>query len=197
MEKTENSRLLNLFRKKRALLEGHFILSSGLHSDQYLQSALVLQDPKAAQELGKLIADQFPGQVDVVISPALGGLIIEHEVARAKGCRAIFCEKDEQGKPILRRGFQLCPKESALVVEDVITTGLSTMEVLSFVEKAKANLIGIGSLVSRSKAGMEKLLKYNKPITALLNLEIQQWDPKECPLCKKGIPAEKPGSRKK
>src|SRR4051812_17343769 len=127
--------LLQLFKEKGALLEGHFVLSSGLHSDRYLQTALLLQYPAIAEKLGKDLAAQFNDHVDVVISPAVGGLIIGHEVARAKNARAVFAEKDDSGKPTLRRGFTLSPDENVLVIEDVITTGLSTAEVVKLVQQ--------------------------------------------------------------
>ena len=189
--------LLDLFKEKHALLEGHFILSSGLHSDRYMQSALLLQHPKIAEDMGKRIAEKFPGPVDTVVSPAIGGLVIGQEVARAKGARAIFSEKDDQGKPVLRRGFVLEPKEKVLVVEDVITTGLSTNEVISLVEQSGAELVGVGSVVNRSGGENKTLAKWGKPVFSLLNLKVESWKPEECALCKKGIPAVKPGSRKK
>jgi orotate phosphoribosyltransferase len=189
--------LLELFKTKRALLDGHFVLSSGLHSDRYLQSALLLQHPDVAEKLGKALAEKFPGKIDTVVSPAIGGLVIGQEVARAKRCRAIFSEKDDQGKPILRRGFELEPGEKVLIVEDVITTGLSTLEVVTLVQKAGAELIGIGSIVNRSEKPNEKLLQIGKPVHALLNLKVESWGADNCALCKKGIPAVKPGSRKK
>src|SRR5262245_24235246 len=121
----KESDLFNLFKEKKALLEGHFILSSGLHRNRYMQSALLLQYPDIAEKLGQELADLFPEQPDVVVSPAMGGLIIGQEVGRAKKCRAIFTEKNEEGKPVLRRGFSVEPGEKVLVIEDVITTGLS------------------------------------------------------------------------
>jgi orotate phosphoribosyltransferase len=184
-----NDSLLDLFKRKNALLEGHFILSSGLHSDRYLQSALLLQFPDIAEKLGRELAEKFPGKVDTVLSPALGGLIIGQEVARAKKCRAIFSEKDDNGKPVLRRGFELSHDESVLVIEDVITTGLSTGEVVELISQANARLIGIGSIVNRSE-------KTGKPVVSLLNIDVKSWSPSDCVLCKKGIPAVKPGSRK-
>jgi len=190
------SKLLDLFKDKGALLEGHFVLSSGRHSDQYLQSALLLQDPVIAEELGRALAQKFPGSIQAVISPALGGLIIGHEVARAKGCRAIFSEKDDQGKPVLRRGFSIKPDERVLVVEDVITTGLSTAEVLWLVEQSGGQIMGVGSIVNRSQTN-EKLLSWKKPVHSLLTVEVKSWEASACPLCANGIPPVKPGSRKK
>ena len=188
--------VLDLFRKKGALLEGHFVLSSGLHSDRYLQTALVLQDPRAAGKLGKDLARRFSGKVDAVLSPAIGGLIIGHEVARAKGCRAIFSEKADDGRPLLRRGFHIEKGEKVLVIEDVITTGLSTSEVVGLVLAAEARLMGVGSVVNRAASAPEKLLRYGSPVRSLLDLDVKSWTQPECPLCKDGLPAVKPGSRK-
>ncbi|MCG3206034.1 MAG: Orotate phosphoribosyltransferase [Elusimicrobia bacterium] len=188
--------LLSLFKSKQALLEGHFILSSGLHSDRYMQSALLLQYPDISEDLGKRLADYFPQKIDTVISPAIGGLIIGQEVARAKKCRAIFSEKNEAGRPVLRRGFDLTPQEKVLVVEDVITTGLSTGEVIELVHSTGAELVGIGSVVNRAGGENPTLAKFGKPVFSLLNLKVESWKPENCALCKKGIPAVKPGSRK-
>ena len=186
---------LELFKSKGALLEGHFLLSSGLHSDRYLQSALVLSDPQTAEKLGAELASKLP-KADAVVSPAIGGLIIGHEVARAKKVRAIFSEKDDAGKPVLRRGFQLNKGEKVLVIEDVITTGLSTNEVISLVEKSGAELVGIGSVVNRSGGENKNLAKWGKPVVSLLNLKVESWKPEDCALCKKGSTPIKPGSRK-
>lgn len=190
------SQLLDLFRSRKALLEGHFLLSSGLHSDRYLQSALLLQDTLVAEELGRAIAEKFPGNIETVVSPAIGGLIIGHEVAKAKRARAIFSEKNETGKPVFRRGFELSPDETVLVIEDVITTGLSTSEVIDLVNGAKAELVGVGSIVNRSTLPNQKLAAYGKPVHSLLNLKVESWPPDDCALCKKGLPVVKPGSRK-
>lgn len=188
--------IMDLFIAQGALLKGHFLLSSGLHSDQYMQSALLLQNPAVASQMGEQLAGKFPGNVDAVISPAIGGLIIGHEVARAKGCRAIFSEKDDQGKPVLRRGFQMNPKEKILVIEDVITTGLSTSEVIGLVEKSGAEVVGVGSIVNRSGKINEQLAKWKDKVQSLLNLEVKQWTAGECHLCKQGSVPVKPGSRK-
>lgn len=194
MKETE---LLNLFKDKKALLEGHFILSSGLHSNRYMQSALLLQYPDIAEILGQEIAKLFPEPVDVVVSPAMGGLIIGQEVGRAKKCRAIFTEKNEEGKPVLRRGFTVAPGEKVLVVEDVITTGLSTGEVLSLLDSAGVKIIGASSVVNRSGTQENPyLIRWKLPVRSLLNLDVQSWDKSVCPLCKDGLPAVKPGSRK-
>ncbi len=192
----QDNSLLETFKKKGALLEGHFVLSSGLHSNRYFQSALLLQDPETAEQLGRSIAQKFPA-VDVVISPAIGGLIIGHEVARAKKVRAIFVEKDDTGKPVLRRNFHIEAKEKVLVIEDVITTGLSTSEVLKLVKELSGDIVGVGSVVNRSQSQNSKLAEWKIPVHSLLNLEVKTWKAEECPLCKEGTPAIKPGSRKK
>jgi orotate phosphoribosyltransferase len=161
-----------------------------------MQSALLLQNPDVAEQMGQSLAELFPETVDAVLSPALGGLIIGHEVGRAKKCRAIFAEKDDAGQPVLRRGFEIKPGEKILVIEDVITTGLSTTEVVNLVKKAKGNVIGIGAIVNRSGKQLNELFT-SAPAHSLLEVNVKTWDAKDCELCKKGIPAVKPGSRKK
>jgi orotate phosphoribosyltransferase len=189
---TENE-ILNIFREHSALLEGHFILSSGLHSDRYIQCALVLQHPRVAEKLcSELAAKLRHLGAKVVAAPALGGVLVAHEVARALGVRALFTERQE-GVMTLRRGFRFEPGESALVVEDVITTGLSTRETIKCVEAAGAKVVGAGSLIDRSGGAAELGL----PRASLVTLSVQNYKPEECPLCKAGIPAAKPGSRQK
>lgn len=194
---TQEKNMLEMFKEKGALLEGHFILSSGLHSNRYFQSALLLQDPETAEDLGQAIASKFPGPIDAVVSPAIGGLIIGHEVARAKKTRAIFVEKDDTGKPVLRRNFHIDPQEKILIVEDVITTGLSTGEVLKLVREAQGTVVGVGSVVNRAGGKNATLDSWKVPVESLLILDVQTWKPEVCPLCKEGKPAVKPGSRKK
>jgi orotate phosphoribosyltransferase len=182
-----------LFIKNKALLSGHFLLSSGLHSDTYFQSALILQHPQEAAKLAGAIAEQIAAAkiaVDVVVSPAMGGVIIGHEMGRALGKRAVFCERVE-GKLVLRRGFAIQPDEKVLVVEDVITTGLSTREVLDVVKAQGGNVVAVASLVDRSGGKVD----FGVPRFSLLSLEVKSYKPEECPLCKQGIPAIKPGSR--
>ena len=189
---TENE-LLDIFRKHSALLEGHFVLSSGLHSDRYVQCALVLQHPKVAEQLCSQLAEQLRHLgVSVVAAPALGGVLVAHEVARALGVRSIFTERLD-GVMTLRRGFSLEPGEPTLVVEDVITTGLSTRETIQCLEQSGAKVLGAGSLIDRSGGKADLGL----PKASLINLKIQNYKPEECPLCKAGIPAVKPGSRAK
>jgi len=189
---TENE-ILQIFRDYGALLEGHFILSSGLHSDRYIQCALVLQHPRIAERLcSELAAKLRHLDASVVAAPALGGVIVSHEVARALGLRALFAERQE-GTMTLRRGFSLAPGEPTLVVEDVITTGGSTRETMAAVEQAGGKVVGVGALIDRS-GGKADL---GVPEAALVTLRVQNYDPANCPLCQSGIPAVKPGSRVK
>ena len=189
---TENE-ILEVFRGNSALLEGHFILSSGLHSDRYVQCALVLQHPRVAEQLGAELATKLRHLgASVVAAPALGGILVAQEVARALGVRAIFTERQE-GVMTLRRGFSLTAGEPTLVVEDVLTTGLSTRETIQCIEQAGGKVVGAGSLIDRSGGAADLGL----PRAALLTLKIQNYNPAECPLCKSGSPAVKPGSRTK
>jgi len=189
---TENE-ILDIFRKYSALLEGHFILSSGLHSDRYVQCALVLQHPRVAEQLCAQLAERLRHLApSVVAAPALGGVLVAHEVARALGTRALFTEREE-GAMTLRRGFRLEPQEPTLVVEDVITTGLSTRETMQCVEQAGGKVVGAGALIDRSGGTADLAL----PQAALLTLKIQNYNPASCPLCQAGIPLVKPGSRTK
>ena len=187
--------ILDLFRSTGAYLNGHFRLTSGLHSPEYLQCALVLQHPRHAAELGGLLAEALrklmPDPVSVVVSPALGGLIIGHEVARALGARFIFTERGENKKMTLRRGFTVAPGESAFVVEDVVTTGGSTRDVVEVLRAAGAHPLAAGSIIDRSGGKAD----VGVPRVALATLQVVAYDPSECPLCAQGIPAVKPGSR--
>jgi orotate phosphoribosyltransferase len=188
--------VLELFRFTGAYLEGHFRLTSGLHSDRYLQCALVLEHPQAAEKLGKLLAGALEAKhvekVGVVVSPALGGLIIGHEVARALGCRHIFTERDpESRKMVLRRGFWVEPGEKAYVVEDVITTGGSTAEVIAVLRAAGATVAAAGSIIDRSGGAADVGIQR----VALATLNVAAYKPEECPLCRQGIRLVKPGSR--
>lgn len=183
--------VLDLFRQSGALLEGHFRLSSGLHSDRYLQSALVLQHPDYAQMLGTALAARL-AHLDptVVLSPALGGIVIGQEVGRALHVRAIFAERQD-GKLILRRGFTLDPADRVVVIEDVITTGLSTRETCEAAEATGARVLGAGAIIDRGAAAA----KLNMPLQALVRMQVAAYQPESCPLCAKGIPVVKPGSR--
>lgn len=180
------------FKATGALLEGHFILSSGLHSTKYLQCALVLQYPSAAEQFGSAIAERFSGQgIELVASPAIGGLIIGHEVARALGARFIWTERDS-GTMTLRRGFSVRPGEKTLVVEDVVTTGGSTRDTVAVLRAAGANVVGAASIVDRSAGDAD----VGAPRIALVTLSVPSLDPSDCELCRQGVPAMKPGSRK-
>ena len=188
--------VLELFRSTGAYLEGHFRLTSGLHSAEYLQCALVLQHPAAAERLGRSLAQEIrtlaPGRIDLVASPALGGLIIGHEVARALGTRFLFTERDAAtGKMTLRRGFTVAPGETAVVVEDVITTGGSTADVIDVLRAAGGRVVAAGSIVDRSGGRAD----VGVPRVALATLQIAAHHMEECPLCARGIPVAKPGSR--
>jgi orotate phosphoribosyltransferase len=183
--------ILEEFRKTGAYLKGHFRLTSGLHSNEYMQCALVLQHPSIAEKFGRELAAHFP-KVDIVVSPAIGGLIIGHEVARALGARFLFTERDPAtSKMILRRGFTVKPGETAIVIEDVVTTGGSTRDVIETLEAAGVIVLGAASIIDRS-GGKADL---GVPKVALATLEATAWPPDFCPLCQEGIPVEKPGSR--
>ncbi len=181
--------VLDRLRRAGALLEGHFRLSSGLHSDRYLQCALLLQYPAEAAALGQALARRVAGLAPVtVVSPALGGVILGHEVARALGVRAIFAERHD-GALALRRGFTLAAGERVLVVEDVVTTGGSTRETMALVRAAGSEVVGVAALVDRGAA------QFDVPFHALLRLALPQYAPDRCPLCAQGVPLVKPGSR--
>jgi orotate phosphoribosyltransferase len=183
--------LLNLFKQTGALLDGHFQLTSGLHSSRYLQCALVLQYPEHADYIGRALAAKFrDDRVDVVVAPAIGGIIVAHETARAIGVRALFTER-EAGVMTLRRGFRLSQGERVLVVEDVVTTGGSTRETIQAVIDADGVVIGAGSVVDRSNGTVDVGVRQQ----ALLSLDVTAYAPEKCPLCKEGVPVVKPGSR--
>jgi orotate phosphoribosyltransferase len=189
----EQNDALSLFRRAGAYLEGHFRLSSGLHSPGYMQSALVLQNPADAAALGSALAAKVKDlRPDVVLSPALGGIIIGHEVARALGVRALFAERSGTPPALgLRRGFTLKPGERALVVEDVFTTGGSTRETMAVARAAGAEVVGAAAIVDRSGGTID----FGLPYAALITLSLPTYDQERCPLCAQGIPAVKPGSR--
>ncbi|GAB6173564.1 orotate phosphoribosyltransferase [Paradesulfitobacterium aromaticivorans] len=186
-----NEGLLQIFRESGALLEGHFLLTSGKHSAQYMQCAQVLQYPHLAAQLGQQLAQAWQGKgVQTVIGPAMGGVLVAHEVGKALGARALFTER-ENGIMRLRRSFQLAPGEKVLVVEDVITTGGSVKEVLGVVHEYGAVPLGVGVLVDRSGGRVD----FGIPLSSLLRLEIASYVPEDCPLCQQGLPWMKPGSR--
>ncbi len=186
--------ILKIFKETDALLEGHFQLTSGLHSPQYFQCAKVLQYPKYMEDLCGIIAENFrKTPIDVVISPALGGIVVGQEVGRQLRVRTMFAERKD-GILQLRRGFEIASWERVLVCEDVITTGGSTKEVIDIVRKGGGNVVGTATIVDRSggKATFENLHHF-----AVLKLDVITYKPEDCPLCKQNIPIFKPGSREK
>jgi orotate phosphoribosyltransferase len=184
--------VLGRFRASGALLEGHFKLSSGLHSPNYLQCALVLQHPADAEALGAALAARLSGlRPTAVLSPALGGLIIGHEVARALGVRAIFAERAD-GALTLRRGFELTPDDRVVVVEDVITTGLSTRETMDVARGQGATVVAAAAIINRSGSPTP----VDVPFQSLADFAPPTWPPESCPLCAQGAPIVKPGSRR-
>lgn len=183
------------FSETGALLSGHFKLSSGLHSEAYLQCAKVLQWPERAAALGAALASLLaPFRPSVVVSPAMGGVIIGHEAGRALSVRAIFTERVD-GSFALRRGFALEPRDRVAVVEDVVTTGKSTREVIAVLRDRGAEAVVCGSIVDRRAAAEKKAALDGVPYRALLALEVPTWEPAACPLCARGEPVVVPGSR--
>ena len=183
--------VIERFRRSGALLEGHFRLTSGLHSPGYLQCALVLQHPADAEALGAAIAERVRNLgIQAVLSPALGGIVIGQEVGRALGVRALFAERQD-GALTLRRGFVLSPGERVLVVEDVVTTGGSTRETIAVARAAGATVVGAASIIDRD-GGRQAL---DVPHVALATVTLPTYQPDDCPLCRAGSPVVKPGSR--
>jgi len=183
--------VLKIFRDSGAFLEGHFVLTSGLHSPHYFQCAKVLQYPGHAQKLCWEIACHYLTEnISTVIAPAVGGIVVAHEVARLIKARSIFAER-EGGKMALRRGFEISSSENVLVVEDVITTGGSVKEIIELVEQSGASLKGVGVLVDRSEGRAE----FPVDLFSLLKMDVVTYKPEACPLCDEGLPLVKPGSR--
>lgn len=190
------SKLIQLMEESGALLTGHFRLSSGLHSGKYIQCARLLEGPPRAEYAGRKLAEALESELgndkpDLIVSPALGGVIIGHEVARAMGVRFLFTER-VNGKMTLRRGFGIDEGERAVVVEDVVTTGGSTREVIAALEEAGGRVMAVGSIVNR---GAE--IDFGVPFVSLYRVEITNHEPDNCPMCKDGVPVVKPGSRQK
>jgi orotate phosphoribosyltransferase len=184
--------VIERFRRTGALLEGHFVLSSGLHSTNYLQCALLLQHPAEAARFGQALAEHFRDErVETVAAPAIGGLVIGYEVARSLGARFIWTER-EAGEMTLRRGFTIRQGESVLVVEDVITTGGSTRETIETLERAGARVVGAASIIDRSSGRAD----VGVPRIALATLDVPSVAQNACALCARGDEAIKPGSRK-
>ena len=184
--------ILEHFKQTNALLEGHFLLSSGLHSPQYLQCALALQSPFDAVKFGEAIAEHFTNEkIETVASPAIGGLIIGFAVAQALNVRFIWTER-ENNLMTVRRGFSVKENERILVVEDVITTGGSTRECIEALERRGAKVVGAASLIDRSNGAAE----VGVPRISLVSLEVPSYKPEACPMCERGDEPIKPGSRK-
>ncbi len=188
----KEAQILEIFRKSEALLTGHFLLTSGRHSDKYFQCAKVLQYPEYTEMLCRLIVDNFKNiQIDTVIAPAIGGLVVGQEVARQLNKRFIFAEREDK-KLTLRRGFSLSENEKLLVCEDVVTTGGSVFEVIEIVKENKAQVAGIGFIVDRSNGKVN----FGYPQFSVLKMDVISHLPGECPLCREGLELVKPGSRK-
>ena len=185
--------MMDIFQKSGAYKQGHFKLSSGLHSGAYLQCALVLQDPIVANRLCGVLAEKFRAdEPDIVIGPAMGGVILAYELARHLGARAMFTERDAAGEMKLRRGFRVFQANKVLIAEDVLTTGRSVKEVIALMEEEGVIPVGVASLIDRSAGRLDfGGIKYE----SLIKLDIPSFREEECPLCQEGMPIDKPGSR--
>ena len=190
---SNNVDVLKIFKSTEALLEGHFLLTSGRHSNQYFQCAKVLQYPDYTAEICSIIAEHFKDfEIDTVIAPAMGGMIVGYEVARQLNKRSIFTERENK-EMTLRRGFSLSKGEKVLVCEDVITTGGSVKEVIEIVKKFDAQIVGVASIVDRSNGKVD----FGFPLFSALKLDVVSYEPDNCPICKEGkLELIKPGSRK-
>ncbi len=185
-------RILDILKEAGVLLEGHFLLTSGRHSNKYLQCARIFRHTKYSEELCAALAEQYKNEnVDVVIGPALGAVQMAYEVSRQIGCENFFAEREE-GKMVLRRGFSINPGQRVLVVEDVVTTGGSVREVVQIVQDMGGIVVGIGSVVDRTGGKID----FGVPFKAVISMNVESWQADECPICKQGIPVVKPGSRK-
>ena len=189
----EREKVIEILKEAGVLLEGHFLLTSGKHSNRYLQCAKIFKNTKYSEVLCKDLADQFKDKnVDVVVGPAMGAVIMAYEVSRHLGVPNYFTER-ENGEMALRRGFEIKPGERILVVEDVITTGGSVKEVIKLLTEMGGNVIGVGSIVDRSNGTAD----FGVPFSSVIKIEVEAYEADECPLCKEGkIPVVKPGSRK-
>jgi orotate phosphoribosyltransferase len=193
----DSAEVLKTYEDTHALLKGHFRLSSGRHSDRYLQSALVLQYPWIAEKFCAALAEQVrPLGAQLVLSPAMGGLFVGHELARALKVRSIFTERNKETDAMeLRRGFTVEKGEKFFAIEDIITTGKSVKESIKVLESLGAQLVGVGCLIDRTGGEAQKL--FSVPLKSLASLKVESWEEQECPLCKQGLPVIKPGSRAK
>jgi orotate phosphoribosyltransferase len=187
-----DTQLLDLMQSKNALLSGHFLLSSGRHSDRFVQKFRLLEDPVATKRAGEMLAALWPEGSEVVAAPAVGAIVLGFVTALALGARSIFTER-VNGEMSFRRGFQIFPGERVLVVEDVVTTGESAREVVDLVSRVGGTVGGIGALVDRGDQSRGEL---GAPLRALITLDIRSWPPDSCPLCAAGIPITAPGTRR-
>lgn len=187
-------RVMKILKEAGVLLEGHFRLTSGRHSNKYLQCAKIFRNTKYSEELCAALAEQFKNdKVQIVIGPAMGAVQMAYEVSRPLHCENFFTERDEEGKMALRRGFAVNPGDRVLVVEDVVTTGGSVREVIDLVKAAGGVVVGVGSIVDRTGGKID----FGVPFKAVISVDVESWEPENCPLCKAGAPAPvKPGSRK-
>ena len=184
-------RVLEIFRQSEVLLEGHFLLTSGRHSDKYLQCAKVFQYPSFSEELVKSLSEELSGdQIDMVIGPAIGGIILSYEMGRCLGIKTIFSER-ENGEMVLRRGFEIPQGSRVLVVEDVVTTGGSVFEVIKLVKELGSEVVGVGAFVDRSNGKVN----FGTPFYSVISMQVDSFEPYNCPMCKAKMSFVKPGSR--
>ncbi|MCL1864075.1 MAG: orotate phosphoribosyltransferase [Defluviitaleaceae bacterium] len=185
------TRAEEVLTKADALLSGHFLYTSGRHGEQYMQCARVLQFPEYTEELAKIVAEGFAGEkVDIVLAPAIGGIVWGYELSRALGAKSIFAEREE-GVMTLRRGFEIPQGARVVVAEDVVTTGGTVVEILKIAKEKGAEIVGVGLILNRSGGKAD----FGTKIVSALTKEIVSYAPEECPLCKQGLPITKPGSR--
>ena len=187
-------RALQIFEEAGVLMKGHFLLTSGRHSDRYLQCAQIFRNPKYSEEICGALAENWRRKgIEIVIGPAMGAVQMAYEVSRALGCENFFTERGADGKMALRRGFRVLPGQKVLVVEDVVTTGGSVREVMELVRAAGGMVAGVGAVVDRTAGKID----FGVPFRAVASLDVRSWAPEDCPLCRAGAPAPvKPGSRR-
>ena len=188
----EQQKVLDIFTETGVMLKGHFLLTSGRHSDTYMQCAHLFKYPKYAEMLAQDLVDQFAGQaVDLVVGPVIGGIILSYEVSRLLGVENMFVER-ENGAMTLRRGFAIQPGQKVLIVEDVVTTGGSVVETMDVVRAAGGEIVGVGVIVDRSAGKVD----FGVPLHSVISMEVKSYPADECPVCETGLPLVKPGSRK-
>lgn len=187
--------ILEVLEKKGAVLRGHFELSSGRHSNVFVQKFRVLEHPRLAQRFGESLADLFEKRFDVVAAPAVGAVVLGFTTALAGDARSLFAERSD-GRMSFRRGFQIAPRERVLVVEDVVTTGGSAREVVDLVKQAGGEVVGVGALLDRADPSRNDAEALGAPLRSLVQLKVDSWEPGECPLCASNEPLEDPGSRR-